>query len=217
MGMKTIKWEAIGILFLLIFICLGLIIGLVSYDMDYLFLAVFAILSLAFCVILPIIQKRISIYSVMALIIGLLFLASSVVSFGFRPFDLNMSISERSKFYAILNPPEISGGFGEIGVGLLLVSLGFKQITTKSLPNTNNQVYRMIYVAQISAGIYSFCTGLYLVANGFYPYPYPTFRYSQASLWLALISLGLLILWYMVIQPLVEKKRNAESINNKSA
>ena len=146
MKIKTQNWKAIGCLLGLVFVCLAPIIFLVANDLNYLFIAFFAFFSLVFSAIMLMSQKRISIYSIMALLIGLLFLASGVIEFGYIPFAQNMPIAQQTKFSSILRPDQISGALCLIGLGISLVLLGYRQITTMSLSSKNAQVYRMLYI-----------------------------------------------------------------------
>ncbi len=219
MNTKTTNWKLIGLLLLLgfIIVCLVLMTVLFTNDLDYIFTASVAFFSLAFSAIMLMSQKRISIYSVMALIIGLLFLASSIIEFGYIPFAQNMPITQQIKFSSILRPQQISNAFSQIGLGISLVLFGYRQITTMSLPNKNTQVYRMLYIAQISAAVFMTISGIYLVINGLYPSAYQLHGFSDIGLIAGIICFGLLTLWYMVAQPFIVREIKKVSSNDKSA
>jgi uncharacterized membrane protein len=217
MKIKTQNWKSIGCLLGLVFVCLAPIIFLVTNGLNYLFIAFAAFFFLAFFAITLMNQKRISIYSIMALLIGLLFLASGVIEFGYISFAQNMPIAQQTKFSSILRPDQISGALCLIGLGIFGVFLGYRQITTMSLSNKNAQVYKMIYITQISAGIYTSITGLYLVMNGLYPSAYQIHRFSDIGLIAGIICFGLLTLWYMVAQPFIISEINKATSNDKSA
>lgn len=216
MEIKTRNWKLIGFLGFVL-ACLAAMIVLIINDLYYLVAAFVAFLSLAFSAITLMSQKRISFYSVMALIIGLLFLASSIIEFGYIPFAQNMPITQQIKFSSILRPQQISNAFSLIGVGIMGALLGFRIITTTNLLNKNSQVYKMIYITQISVAIGGSTTGLYLAIKGLYPSAYQLYIFSDIGLIAGIICFGLLTLWYMVAQPFIVREINKPTSNDKSA
>jgi hypothetical protein len=127
--------------------------------------ATFAVISLALSIILPIHQKRLSIYSVTALVAGLLFFASAIIEFGFSAFTQHMSILDRMKFSAIMRPDQVSQGLASIGVGILII-VHFSQILRRRQSLGMTGLFRF----QLVIGIFLFLFGAYIVFSGLRPW-----------------------------------------------
>jgi len=176
--MKTTNWIAIGILSSIV-ICLGLIGVIVYFNKFYIFSTAFTIflftLSATFLInrkriSLPM-QKRAPIYSIVFVIVGVLILASSIFGLGDSIFVQKMSIQEQLNFYRVLRPEQVSFGFMESGMGILLCWGSFANFKDNVLSEANDgaRKHKILYLFTLHAGIFCFVVGIYLVIHGLYP------------------------------------------------
>ncbi len=156
-------FAAIGLLVL----CFALpsAMGLLAYfKLAYAISATFAVISLAFSIIFPIHQKRLSNYSVTALVAGLLFWASSVIEFGFSTFKQNMSILDRMKFSGIIRPDQVGYGLASMGLGLIFI-VHFSQM----LRSRQSSGMAGLFGFHLVIGIFLFVFGAYITFSGLQP------------------------------------------------
>lgn len=147
----------------------SLIGAFIYFDLIYVFPAMLAIISFFASVILAVRHKRINIYPIAMLVIGLLFLASSIIEFGFNAFTQNMSTHDKIDFFGTIHSADISHGLAMIGVGLAFIWLSFfGVIKIKNLPQENIQVqlYKMLSILQIGIGLFTFFFGIYVFIDG---------------------------------------------------
>ncbi len=152
-------------LFVLCLIALPFVIGLLAYfKLAYVIPATFAVISLAFSIIFPLHQKRLSVYSVTALIAGILFFASGIIEFGFSAFKQNMPILDRIKLSGIIRPDQVSHGLASMGLGLLLI-VHFSQI----LRRRQSSGMAGLFGFQLVIGILLFVFGAHIAFSGLQP------------------------------------------------
>ena len=162
----------IGLLGLFVIVIpVGFIGVLVYFDLAYTVPTALAITAFTVSVILAIRQKRINIYSVAAVIVGLLFLASSIIEFSFGAFTQNMSINDQINFSGLIRPNRVSHGLSSIGVGLASILVNFGNIKNKNLSIDSLQIqkYKSLRVFQLGGGIFLFLFGIYIFINGLQP------------------------------------------------
>lgn len=178
--MKARNWTAIGLLISFIVIFVGWLSVFVYFGKSYIISLPAAILFIAFSVIIlinrkrlstPIFRKQLPIYSVFWLISGLLFFASSIIDFGYGAFAENMSIQEQPNFFRVLRPEQISFGFVECGLGVLLFWGGLSNLKDKvsSEASAQNQKDKKIFIFTLCSGIFCFVYGIHSVIMGLYP------------------------------------------------
>jgi hypothetical protein len=129
--------------------------------------ATLAILAFSSSAILSIHQKRISINAAVVFMAGLLFLASSVLAFGFALFTQNMSILDQIRFSGILRPRQVSQGLATVGMSLIILLANFGTSKMKSVAETGSR--KNLNAFSISIGIFLLLIGIYSVINGLLP------------------------------------------------
>jgi hypothetical protein len=177
MRKNTIEWIMMGIILFSTILCILLGIGLrtgefLSNSIIHLGSAIPAIIAFAFAIILARVEKRISIYSVFAGIIGLLFLANTIIEFGYRPLTQNGLSIEEIKFYAGLRPQGISLGLWRMGIGMSYVLVGFLQMSGKYYKNRidlDQKTLRVFGIFMAILGVIQSLTGFNMFVNGVYP------------------------------------------------
>jgi len=163
---------AIGILGLFfIAILFGLAGILIHFNLTYAVPAIFGMISFTVTVILLIRQKRFSVHSLTSLIVGFLFLASSLIEFGFSAFTQNMSIHDQIDFSGIMRPHQVSQGLASIGVGLVLIFVNVSNINIKKSLEENTQIrnHKPLNFLKFGIGIFLFFFGIYMFINGLQP------------------------------------------------
>ena len=149
----------------------GSIAVLVLSDLTYIVPSTLAIISFTLSVILSIRQKSLSAFSIIAFLVGVLFLASSVIDFGFSRFTQNMSAHDRFVFSGIIRPNQVSQGLASIGIGIALISVGLRNISAKTLEESNGQLQKLkpISLFQIGVGILFLLLGIFGSFGGLQP------------------------------------------------
>jgi hypothetical protein len=152
--------RTIGILLLS---CLIISIGAVSvlkyFTIAYVLPTFFAIISFTIAVVLPIRQKRLSIYPFGAVIIGVLFLASSTIKFGYAAFAQNFSIYAQIDSSLFMLADLLGDGLEYMGEGLVLVFVTASRI--KQLQTLNKG---LLYLG-FGFGIFVFVSGVNLLVD----------------------------------------------------
>jgi len=69
-------------------------------------------------IVLPIRQKRFSMYSVFLAIVGILFLLSGVIGNAADKFLNSLSVSDQIEFSRIVRPNQVSRGLWNVGIGI---------------------------------------------------------------------------------------------------
>lgn len=161
--------SALGLFF--IGIPLGLIGLLVYFGLSYVIPAATAITAFVVSISFTVRQKRANAISIVTFMVGLLFLASSLIEFGFGIFAQNMSIHDQIEFSDIMRPEQISHGLGSIGVGIVFILVSFNNIKSSSLLKGSGlaQNYKILKSVRIGAGIFFLLYGIYIFINGFRP------------------------------------------------
>ena len=149
----------------------GLISSLVYFDLSYVIPATIAIISFVTSVIFMVREKRISTISIVTFMVGLLFLASSLIEFGFGTFGQNMSTHDQIEFSGIMRPKQISHGLASIGAGIIFILVSFKNFKSSSLlkEKGSSQHYKILKVVRLGAGIFFLLFGIYIFINGLRP------------------------------------------------
>ena len=160
---------AIGLFF--IGIPLGLIGVLVYFDLSYVVPAAIAIIAFVTSVSFTFRQKCANTISIVTFTVGLLFLVSSLIEFGFAAFAQNMSIHDQIEFSGIMRPEQISHGLASIGAGIIFILISFRNIKSSSLLKGNDsaQSYKILKVVWLCAGIFFLLFGIYIFINGLRP------------------------------------------------
>ncbi len=169
---STKSSVVIGAFVLSFFVILCGLMGFLTYfDLTYTVPATVAIIAFAVSVIPSIRQKHISSHSITALIVGFLFLASSIIQFGFSSFTQNMSIHDQIEFSGIMRPDQVSHGLALIGMGIAFIWVNVRNIRNKNLSGEKVQVqkYKALSIFQFGIGIFFFFFGVYIFINGLQP------------------------------------------------
>jgi hypothetical protein len=167
---KSLKLLGVIALSFIIIPC-GITGVFAHFTLTYVIPAIFALISFAFSIIILIRYKHISLHFIAGLIVGLLFLASSVVEFGFSAIAQNMSISQEINFFGIIRPSQISHGLANIGIGLATIFINWGNATVKKLPDGNTQMQnqKIASIILVVFGILFLIFGFDMLVNGLQP------------------------------------------------
>ena len=92
-----------------------------------------AIVAITISIALPIYQKRFSFYSILFIIVGVLFILSGAIKNAADNFLDPMSISSQIEFSKIMRPRQISMGLWNVGIGMCNAMLAW--VWLKSFKN----------------------------------------------------------------------------------
>ena len=158
--------AAIGILLLLLVIIPFGITGVLTYlDANYFIPAIGAIISFTFAGVFIIRQKQTPISSAIAIIVGILFLGSSVIELGFSAFERSLSIYSQAEFSMVLRPNQISHGLADLGTLLAIASLVFARFRQDQVSNITD--YRILHIFYFGICILLFIMEIYSILDGF--------------------------------------------------
>jgi len=146
--------------------------GFWSLDrLTYIVPAFVAAITLSTALAMSIRQKRISIGVVVIFIIGVLFLASGVIQFGFSNFEQNLSNHDRVEFYRMMRPDQVSRGLANsgMGIGLILVCIADIKRKVQTGDDLRSRRQKALIVVVICVGIFFLFFGIYTVISGLQP------------------------------------------------
>lgn len=155
--------------FLLVFFPTLLILS--PARLSYIAPAIVSILAFGIAFIASIRQKRISVIFLLAFIVGMVFLASGILQFGYKSFTENIPIHDKAEFSRIVRPDQVSRGLNNVGSGFIyavwaVISLKRK---TGSEERFHAQRYKIVGTLIICSSIFLMFFGLYNVIDGFRP------------------------------------------------
>jgi len=139
---------------------------LTHFNIVYLLYLVLAIVALTIAFSLPIRQRRITIYSIIATVFGIISLASSIIEFGYDRTIAPLSIDDQIAFSRVLQPQRIARGLMSIGMGIFMMLPFF--INPKQINYRHLTADQFVSLFQFAIGIFLILMGLLDTVNGFY-------------------------------------------------
>jgi hypothetical protein len=122
------------ILAILLVIAIMALFSLLTFFPSHTIKTIFAIITITFAVVLPVHQKRFSLYSIFLVVSGILFLLSGVVDNAYHTVISPLPILQQIEFSKMMQPMQISRGLWHLAMGILYMLFSFAWLQTKEPP-----------------------------------------------------------------------------------
>jgi len=131
---KNVRRNSIVVAILLVMAIFGFLALLLPFIPSHALKTIFAIITFTIAVALPIRQKRFSLYSILLITSGILFLLSGVIDDAYHTVVSPLPVLKQIEFSKTMRPMQVSRGLWNLAAGILYFLISFAWFQTKEAP-----------------------------------------------------------------------------------